>query len=52
MKMGNSIDESWTNSIASVELPWIYSGESEIGIWTTNKAWVSYFVTFFSPQER
>lgn len=51
MKMGNSIVKSWSNSSASVELLWIYSGETEIGIWTTNKGSVSPFLTFFSPKK-
>lgn len=49
-KMGNSIVESWSHSIASVELLWIYSGESETGIWTTNsKSFPHLF--FFHPKK-
>lgn len=46
-KMGNSTVESWSNTIASVELLWIYSVESQIGIWTTSNGSVNPFLTFF-----
>ena len=51
MKMGNSIVETWSNSIASVEVLWIYSGESEIVIWTTSKGPVSHFLSFLPPRK-
>lgn len=53
-KTGNSTVESWSNTIASVELLWIYSVESQIGIWTTNNnGSVNPFLIFFPPpQER
>lgn len=46
-KTGNSTVESWSNTIASVELLWIYSVESQTGIWATNNGSVNPFHTFF-----
>lgn len=50
IKMGKFIVKSLSNSIVSVELLWIYNGESEIGIWTTTMGLVSPFLTFFTPK--
>lgn len=47
IRQGNSTEES--NTISSVEFLWIYSVESQIGIWTTNNGSVNSFLIFFSP---
>lgn len=35
MRTGNFRAKSWSHVKASVEVLWIYGGESEVGIWTT-----------------
>lgn len=50
IRQGNSTEES--NTISSVEFLWIYSVESQIGIWTTNNGSVNSFLIFFSPSPR
>lgn len=47
-KTGNSTVASWSNTIAPMELLWIYSVESQTAIWTTNNRSVNPFLTFFS----